>query len=183
MDASTIVNVLEEGAKLREIKRQGWVNHHVPNSESVADHSFGVALLAVLVPSPANVDKEHLLRMAIVHDLLEAKIGDIVHEWGSNKDLKAKEEKRILEAQALKSFPDPTIKALMEEFEKQESAAARWLRELDKLDMAVQALTYEKKGNCDTLQLFWDNIQLNVHSLPCVQILDEIQNRRTKNPS
>src|SRR5260221_8313896 len=66
----------EMAARLKDVRRQGWVDRGVPDAESVADHSYGVALLAWAVARARGLDGERALLIAIVHDLAEAEVGD-----------------------------------------------------------------------------------------------------------
>lgn len=68
--------VTELLGKLKDLKRSGWIMKKVSAPESVADHSWGVALLAVLL-TPEGLDRHKCLQLAIVHDLQETIVGDI----------------------------------------------------------------------------------------------------------
>ena len=70
-------------AKLKSVPRTGWLDRGVERSgvESVADHSFGVALLAWTCAlqrrsEGAAIDPERVLELALIHDLAEAETGD-----------------------------------------------------------------------------------------------------------
>jgi putative hydrolase of HD superfamily len=64
-------------ARLKEVPRTGWLDRGIPPeaTESVADHSFGVALLAWLL-APPEVDRARAVELALLHDLAEAAAGD-----------------------------------------------------------------------------------------------------------
>ena len=62
--------------KLKELKRAGWIRHHVPLPESVAEHSYRVAMLAMVLAKRANVDELTAIKIALVHDLAEVEVGD-----------------------------------------------------------------------------------------------------------
>lgn len=69
--------------RLKQVPRQGWLDRGVPalETESVADHSLAVALLAWLAALEAEamgakLDPQRVLALALVHDLPEAEIGD-----------------------------------------------------------------------------------------------------------
>ena len=70
-------------AKLKSVPRTGWLDRGVGplQVESVADHSFGVALLAWACAlqrraERAAIDPDRVLKLAIIHDLAEAETGD-----------------------------------------------------------------------------------------------------------
>src|SRR5713226_9513959 len=61
---------------LKRLPRQGWVDRGIPAPESVADHSFRAALMALVLGSAAGLDTARLVKLVIVHDLPEALAGD-----------------------------------------------------------------------------------------------------------
>ena len=70
-------------AKLKSVPRTGWLDRGIEpiRVESVADHSFGMALLAWACAlqrqaEGAAIDPERVLKLAIIHDLAEAETGD-----------------------------------------------------------------------------------------------------------
>jgi putative hydrolases of HD superfamily len=70
-------------AKLKSVPRTGWLDRGLDplRVESVADHSFGVALLAWACAlqrhaEGASINPERVLKLAIIHDLAEAETGD-----------------------------------------------------------------------------------------------------------
>ncbi len=62
---------------LKRTPRSGW-QFLGSGSESVAEHVFRVAMIAfVLARMEDDVDADHVLRLALVHDLPEARTGDL----------------------------------------------------------------------------------------------------------
>src|SRR5919197_1409601 len=66
----------EAAGKLKQVRRKGWVDRGVVDAESVADHSYRLALLAWAVASGRGLDADRALRIALFHDLAEAEVGD-----------------------------------------------------------------------------------------------------------
>ena len=67
----------EAVGKLKTLKRAGWTSHvGIKSSESVPEHSFRSAVLAMCIGDLANVDAEKLIRMLLLHDVQEALTGD-----------------------------------------------------------------------------------------------------------
>lgn len=56
-DARNIHNFLRLVYRLKTTKRTGWVHHNVNLPESIADHLFGISLLALVIPDNKNLDK------------------------------------------------------------------------------------------------------------------------------
>ena len=72
-------------SKLKESKRAGWVLHGIQNGESVADHSFQVAIMAMFLANNVGVDQNKSVQMALIHDIGESVIGDVITERGGSK--------------------------------------------------------------------------------------------------
>lgn len=61
---------------LQKQPRTGWVYNGVDKPESIADHMYRMAILAMTMAG-TEYDQSKLVKMAIVHDLAEAIVGDI----------------------------------------------------------------------------------------------------------
>ncbi|KAI6014078.1 HD domain-containing protein [Pisolithus microcarpus] len=145
--------------RLKTQKRTGWINRNIPNPESIADHMYRMAILAMCT-SDASLDIPKCVLMCVVHDLAEAQVGDITPSEGISK-----EEKRRLESEAMHNFVHDMlhgseaalrIEALWREYEEQQTKEARFVKDLDRLEMALQAREYEKEY-CKYLQDFFDS--------------------------
>lgn len=149
-----IRSLLEKAGKLKEIKRTGWVESGVPEPESVADHSYRVALLAMTLSDNKGLDTLKTVRMALLHDLAESTIGDLTprQKQGNHETLESEAMKQILE-----TLPQNVRELYLEtwkEYQKNESPEARLVHNADKLEMLVQAKEYEEKGV--KLDQFWE---------------------------
>lgn len=137
--------------KLKNIKRSGWKRVKIPHPESVADHSFSVAMLAMTLASKAQINQEKAIKMALIHDLGEAITGDIVtispdgdKTLPNLQDKLLAEDKAVKEIIALLDDKEEYLK-LYNEFKKNETPLANFVNELDKLELGLQANEYEKK--------------------------------------
>ena len=160
-DAGTarLLDLLLQANRLKTTPRTGWHQRGVPAPESVADHSHGVALiaLALLEAVPGPLDRARVLAMAIAHDLPESVTGDL--SLGASRLLPAG-AKAAAETAALSELLDglgfaASWQALWREFELQETPESRLVRDADRLDLLAQALTYERSCGCRELDEFW----------------------------
>jgi putative hydrolase of HD superfamily len=136
-----VIDALVETMALKALRRAGWVRAGVTAPESVAAHSWGVAWL-VLVLLPRELNRERALTYALLHDLPEVRTGDITPHDGVSPEAKA-----LAEAQAMRDIlaalpRAEELSALWTAYELQDDEEARFVRQLDRLDMAVQALCY-----------------------------------------
>ncbi|HID56858.1 TPA: HD domain-containing protein [Candidatus Poribacteria bacterium] len=164
MKAGDLIEFVEEIGKLKLIPRTGWRFHGIEAPESVADHSYRVALLAMvlgdmLLRRGVKLDMERLLRMAILHEIPEAKIGDV--PFPAFRYL-AEEIKEKAEREAVKSMTSKLedlgekYLELWTEFEERGSLEAKVIRAADKLELMIQVYEYEKIGYRN-LDRFWVN--------------------------
>ncbi len=162
-----LASFLEKVNRLKEIRRSGWVERGVKEAETVAEHSFTMSLIAlVLGLKRKDIDLDRLLKMILVHDLPEAVTGDLIAKeyWngghmpkGDIYRLEQKEMKRISEELGL-----PELLELWEEFEEGKTKEARLARSIDKFEMIHQALEYKKTGNYKKgIDGFWDEKNLS----------------------
>lgn len=107
--------------------------------ESVAEHSWRVALLAMLLEDElADADFGKVVRMCILHDLGEAITGDIPSFWKTKAD--SDHEDDVIYA-LLDTLPEPQrsrFRALFEEMHAQQSREAKIYKALDKIEACVQ---------------------------------------------
>jgi putative hydrolase of HD superfamily len=118
----------------------------VERPESVAAHSWGVALL-VLLRAPPELDRGKLLAMAVLHDLAEVRVGDLTPADGVPKDEKHRRER---EAMVALLGHRPELLALWDEAEAGVTPEARFLKRMDRADMGMQAEHYAAAGHDTT---------------------------------
>lgn len=87
-DRFAFFHILE---RLKTQKRTGWVDNKIPNPESISDHMYRMAVLAMCV-SDQTLDISKCVMMAVVHDLAEAQVGDIAPREGIPRAEKQRRE-------------------------------------------------------------------------------------------
>ena len=158
-DVLPIIDAYFKLNQLKQLYRQGWLRRGIPSErcESVAEHAFGVALLAMLLvtDSPSGLNPLKVLRMALLHDLGEIYAGDLIPSDGVSAEEKHRREEQSI-VQALAGLPDAEAHvALWREYERGRSAEARFVRQVDRLEMALQAGVYEYQRQVDLSDFFW----------------------------
>ena len=160
-----ILDFLKTAINLKKISRQGWIDKlSLDNPESVADHSYSMAIMGMVISDLQNYDSEKIIKMILLHDLAESKIGDHTPEELS------KEEKKKLENNAfneiIKNLPD-LIKLeylqIWQEYQEKNSQESNIVHQIDKLEMALQAKIYEKDGHSkDKLESFFESARIDI---------------------
>ncbi len=149
-----IVKAFQYFLRLKALYRQGWLQRKVleDKTESVADHSFGVAMLALLL-CPSELDKLKVLEIALLHETGECIVGDLT-PWDNLTDEEKSQMEKVAVIKILEKLPDgKRLISLWEEFEYETSEEGRFVRQLDKLEMGLQAEVYAKFGNNDAKAL------------------------------
>ena len=143
-------------AGLKKLPRSGWrIKVGLNNSESVAEHSYMMSVMAMVLSDLKSVDSEKVIKMSILHDWAESKIGDFMpDEIGYDKK---SELENYAMTEILESLPQSiqaNYKKMWNEFLVRETPEARLVHELDRLEMALQAKIYEKEVDPERVKPF-----------------------------
>lgn len=178
--ARSLLQFLRLVGQLKRVPRTGWVYRNVEKPESVSDHMYRMAIMA-LVTRDDHLNKDRCVRLALVHDMAECIVGDI-----APADNIPKEEKHRREEEAMKQLTQLLSKdlgkelyELWEEYEAQSSAEAKFVKQLDQCEMILQASEYEhlekKPGR---LQDFFDTTAGKFSHPEIVQLVSELEAER-----
>jgi putative hydrolase of HD superfamily len=134
--------------KLKTVKRAGWISKvKFKDAESVADHTFSMCAMAMLLADMLGLDTRRAMKMVILHDLAESVVGDYMPGDVSANQKLAKEKN------AMKSILAGLPRKARGEYEKiwleylqNKTQVARFVHRIDKLEMALQANQYAKQG-------------------------------------
>ncbi|ODN75204.1 hypothetical protein L202_06401 [Cryptococcus amylolentus CBS 6039] len=163
LDTLAFLHMLEQ---LKVQKRSGWIREGVSVrvTSFISDHMCRMALMAMMVPNTAErpLDIPRCVMMALVHDLAEAYVGDITPVEGVPVEVKHQ-----LEEQAMDSFLNEMLgsegnkeakerfRSLFEEYEARETPESKLVKDLDRLELALQAVEYERTQGVQTLAPFF----------------------------
>ena len=135
--------------KLKDVLRKGWQDWSVKRErlESVAEHIYGVQMLAIAMRSEfgyeVNIDK--VLKMLAVHEIEEILIGDLTL-FDIDRETKEK-----LGHEAVQKILSPLIEGdeyikLILEFDERKTPEAKFAYHCDKLEADLQARIYDLEG-------------------------------------
>ncbi|GAB4120458.1 MAG: HD domain-containing protein [Roseiflexaceae bacterium] len=154
---SGLVQLCERIIMLKRMPRMGWLQRGVPHPESVADHSFSVAALAITMAAFfPDLQRNRVAELAILHDLGEVLLTDLPL---SAQHLLGKPAKQAAELQAIDTlFADlphhDQLIALWQEYTQASTPEARFIKALDRIELLAQALAYEQAGQRNLAE-FW----------------------------
>lgn len=170
MTASGLARFMYRVGRLKRVPRTGWLDRGVPpiETESVADHTFRVALLAWLAAEETpGLDSDRVLKLALLHDLAESLTGDTTPydpraldgidpsgraELLNRRHVRSAERtaaKRAAESAAMMDLMSDlsdrtaeTMRDLWRELEVATSPEARFVKQVDKLETYLQSREY-----------------------------------------
>lgn len=167
---------------LKLLPRMGWLFAGIAHPESVAEHSFVMSWLALLLAEQINTDYStqgltqpldiaKIAHIALVHDVAESILTDLPKR---STDLLGKQTKYQAEATAMQhlfqQMPNGAYYVgCWQEYAEAATPEARLVRDADKLEMIHQALCYEQTGQRNLAE-FW---QAHVWHYPASQNLFE----------
>jgi putative hydrolase of HD superfamily len=164
MNAQVVLDFIEEIGVLKNLPRTGWRFRGIKDAESVADHCYRVSLLSmiladVLTEQDVPLDVEKVMRLALLHEIAEARIGDVPFPALEYipEDVKEAGERTAVESmfENFGAFQQKYVE-LWDEFERGTSLEGKLVRATDKLELMIQVLEYEKIGY-RSLDKFWVN--------------------------
>ncbi|KAF7993991.1 hypothetical protein HCN44_011260 [Aphidius gifuensis] len=180
MEFAQLHEFMELLGRLKHLKRTGWVLKDIKEPESIAGHMYRMAVLAMLVDNHDNMDKSKIIQMALVHDLAECIVGDITPQCGVPVDEKhRREDEAMIEICNLLGDKGPEMLKLFREYELQESMEAKYVKDLDRLDLISQAYEYEVRDNIPgKLEEFFANSTHKIEHPKIKKMASEIVARR-----
>ena len=180
-DFDPIVATYFQFTQLKRLYRQGWLQAGVSieQCETVAEHSLGVVLLTALLglhmKDDTKFDLKKALLMALFHDFGEIYAGDF-----TPLDQISSEDKHALELDAVKRVfaglgDREYILALWDEFEKGKTGEARFVKEVDRLEMGLQASVYHQAGALEHPESFVASMMKAVNYPELRVIAEEVE--------
>lgn len=149
---------------LKTQRRTGWLDHHIApeHVESIGDHMYRMSVISFLITNEA-INRDKCIKMAVVHDMAEALVGDI-----TPFDPVAKPEKSRRELETMKylssiiaEYNPKAAEEILElwlDYEEQRCVEARYVKDIDKLEMIQQAWDYEQQfGTKHNLDVFYSS--------------------------
>ncbi|XP_050373376.1 uncharacterized protein LOC126791029 [Argentina anserina] len=155
--ASSAIDFLSLCHRLKTTKRAGWVKRDVKDPESIADHMYRMGLMALIASDIPGLNRDKCIKIAIVHDIAEAIVGDITPSDGVPKEEKNRREQEAIDHMCKLLGGGSIAKELGElwlEYERNSSPEAKIVKDFDKVEMILQALEYENDQGKDLEEFF-----------------------------
>jgi putative hydrolase of HD superfamily len=192
---------LMESHKLKDVKRQGILFYGVKKSDSALDHSFRMALMAVIFGKEKNLNIAKAIKMALVHDLCKVYAGDItpyegllpknkkqkaefagrwrrvsLAEKGKMQTLKMGKEKEALEkiTKLLPSGLRAEIMHLWLDYNQGKSKEAKFVQQVDVIENLLEAFEWRLKNKEFPTLPWWEHAHEVVDDPILAQFVKEI---------
>jgi putative hydrolase of HD superfamily len=188
MDRGSLLKLATALGEMKRLKRAGWVRRlGMSEPESVAEHAFRVAFLAMALSDLRGLDSGKALRMALLDDLPEAVTGDLVPE---EKAEMGRERALELEGGALEAILSGLPSRLRDSYlelwregQLGESPESRLVRDIDKLEMALQAFEYSREGYPpEKLIEFMESARSSIRDGQLLALVEELIHEVGRNP-
>jgi 5'-deoxynucleotidase YfbR-like HD superfamily hydrolase len=143
--AGTAAFLFEMGT-LKHTPRTGWQTIRIPDPESVAEHSFRVALVGTVLAAIAGADPSRTAALCVFHDGHESRVSDIN---GVGRAYLTTVRPEVVTAHQMSAVPYEVGKVFAEltaEYEAGKTLEAQLARDADKLETLLQAREYEALG-------------------------------------
>ncbi len=197
MDKERLIDFFQEVSRLKEIKRTGWLIDGVKEPESVAEHTFMTAFMTMSLGQSRNdIDLLKAVKIALIHDIMESRTGDIVlphKKYNRGKPLEnsfSPERKHEIEKKGMRELVSILGKeglkyfSLWEELEEGKTPEAGFVKQVDWLQLGFQALEYEKNNNykegLKNLGHYFRFCKDNINDPQLKEVLEKIIARREK---
>ena len=205
-----IIKFFSNIGKLKGFPRRGWVIRDIKNPESIAEHTFRVAIMAwvLAVQKKYKLNLEKIIKMALIHDICEVYSGDTTpydsilpkNKKKRQELLKtwprfSEEEKKILAERKYKKEKDGLEKLIKDlppklkqeimnlwlDYEKGLSPEGKFFRHADRIETFLQASEYWRDHKNFPVKPFWIQAR-ELHDDPVLlEFIEQIDKEFHKN--
>jgi putative hydrolases of HD superfamily len=143
--AGTATFLFEMG-HLKNLPRAGWLFLGIPRPESVAEHSFRVAVIGLILAAMDGADVGRTTALCLMHDAHETRISDVPSVGRAYVTTASPE---AVTAHQTAGMPDEVAKVVQEltaEYEATETLESRLAHDADKIETLLQAIEYQAQG-------------------------------------
>ncbi|WEV26255.1 HD domain-containing protein [Streptomyces sp. 71268] len=169
------VSYLMEMGALKRGKRSGWWIAGVKDPETIAEHSFRVAVVGAVLAMMEGADPAKVALLCTFHDTQETRVGDI--PWIGRRYLTAAKNEDVTRDQLAEAHPAVAagIQAVVEEYEHGDSLEVLVAHDADKLECMIQGLEYVEQGYSNARE--WvDSTRAKLKTASAIELANAAQN-------
>ncbi|MBO0730449.1 MAG: HD domain-containing protein [Acidimicrobiaceae bacterium] len=145
-----VATFLHEMGFLKHLPRAGWLMLGITQPESVAEHTFRVAITGVVLAALKGADVGRTASLCLMHDSPESRIGDIPSVGRAYISTMKAEAISSHQTSTMPDSAGTVIRELVQEYEAEESIEAQLAHDADKIETLLQAREYQTQGQFNT---------------------------------
>lgn len=145
-----VATFLHEVGFLKRLPRAGWLMLGIQHPESVAEHSFRVAVTGIMLAALQGADVGRTASLCLLHDSPETRVGDIPSIGRAYVSTMKAEAVSSHQAASLPEAPSHVIQGLVQEYEAENTIEAQIAHDADKIETLLQAREYKTQGQYNT---------------------------------
>ncbi|CAD6453018.1 ddb37868-1c38-4ea1-a2e0-87cf722c488b [Sclerotinia trifoliorum] len=139
--------------RLKTTKREGWRRFGIKRGESISDHMYRMSLITMFAPESlaSKINIPHCTKMALVHDMAEALVGDITPVDGVPKSEKNRREATTMDyftknllGRVNGGLAGQQIMDIWQEYEDSTTLESKFVHDVDKIELILQMVEYER---------------------------------------
>lgn len=126
------------------------------SGESISDHMYRMSIITMLAPPSlsSKLNIPHCTKMALIHDMAEALVGDITPVDGVAKEEKNRRESTTMDyfvkgllGRVNGGITGQELKAVWQEYEDSETPESQFVHDVDKIELILQMVEYERAND------------------------------------
>lgn len=141
---------LFEMGTMKQIPRAGWLLLGIPLPETVAEHSFRVAVTGLILAAMDGADVGRTTALCLLHDAHETRIGDVPSVGRAYVTTAPPETVTAHQSAGMPDHVGETVRELTAEYEAAKTDESRLAHDADKIETLLQAIEYEQQGHDTT---------------------------------
>jgi putative hydrolase of HD superfamily len=147
-----VANFLHEMGQLKRLRRAGWLFIGVPDPETVAEHSFRVAIVGIALATLEGADPSRTAVLCLLHDSPESRIGDVEAVGRAYVATSSPEAVNTHQTSAMPDALAEVFQELVHAYEAEDSIESHLAHDADKIETLLQAREYQAFGQHDTAE-------------------------------
>jgi 5'-deoxynucleotidase YfbR-like HD superfamily hydrolase/DNA-binding transcriptional regulator YhcF (GntR family) len=141
---------LFEMGHLKRVTRAGWLLLGIAQPETVAEHSFRVGMVGMVLAALEGADVGRTSALCLVHDAHETRIGDVPSVGRAYVTTAVPEAVSAHQTSAMPSEVAKIFQGLVAEYETAMTLEAQVAQDADKIETMLQAAEYQAQGHDTT---------------------------------
>jgi putative hydrolases of HD superfamily len=137
---------LFEIGSLKTLPRAGWLRLGIPLPESVAEHSFRVGIVGMVLAAIEGADVGRTSALCLLHDSPETRTGDVTAIGRAYVTTEPAEDVSVHQTAGMPAGAAKVFQDLVAEYEAGETPESQIAKDADKLESLLQAVEYQAQG-------------------------------------